>query len=217
MVDCASRYPSPFPAVNREEEQKLNALRRTRSLVDELIASSYPELRDVDIQIKLLQGESGFFRTRFGIPQFLFGGKMRYIISVNPRVFEWHAPEVGVRAIVAHELAHILYFMQKNRLQHLSLVRLASTKFTARFERRTDLEAISRGYSAGLKEYRQWLFHHVPNENLSEKQRNYFSPAEIDAILSSLQYRPELMNYWRKHVPRNLQEIFRSLSRAVAK
>ncbi|MCI0388036.1 MAG: hypothetical protein MOB07_04615 [Acidobacteria bacterium] len=216
-TNCASKLAYPSPVMNREEAQQPNALRQTQSLVDELISASYPELRDMEIQIRLFEGKSDFFRTRFDIPQFLFGGKMRYIISVNPRVFEWQAPEAGVRAIVAHELAHILYFEQQNRMRHFSLVRLALTKFTARFERRTDLEAISRGYGIGLKEYRHWLYQHIPQKKLLEKRRNYFSPDEIDAILSISRQRPELLDYWRKHTPRNIQDISQPQSSTFAK
>jgi hypothetical protein len=217
LTNFASRLAYSSPEMNREGDQQANALRQTQSLVDELISVSYPELHDAEIRIKLFQGKSNFFRTRFGIPQFLFGGKMRYIISVNPRVFEWQAPEAGVRAIVAHELAHILYFKQKNRMRHFSLVRLASTKFTARFERRTDLEAISRGYGAGLKKYRQWLYQNIPQKKLLEKRRNYFSPDEIDAILSYSRQRPELLDYWQKHTPRNIQDISQPPSSTFAK
>ena len=217
LTNCASRLAYPSPVMNREGDQQANALRQTQSLLDELISESYPELHDTEIQIRLFQGRSDFFRTRFGIPQFLFGGKMRYIISVNPRVFEWQAPEAGVRAIVAHELAHILYFKQHNRMRHFGLVRLALTKFTARFERRTDLEAISRSYGTGLKEYRQWLYQHIPQNKLLEKRRNYFSPDEIDAILSLSRQRPELLDYWRRHAPRNIQDISQPPSSAFAK
>lgn len=160
-----------------------------------------------EIQIKAFYDDADFFRTRFGLPQFLLGRKMRYLIVVNPRVFEREAPGAGVRAILAHELAHVLYFRQRSRLQLLSLVRLVSKKFTARFERRTDFEAISRGHGAGLKEYRRWLYGQVPCRKLLEKRRNYFSPDEIDAILSLARQRPELMDYWRRYTPRNLREV----------
>jgi len=178
-----------------------------RSIVDELIASSYPELRGVEIQFSLFNNDTDYFRTRFGIPQFLLGRRMRYLIRVNPEVGLQHAPEAGIRAILAHELAHIVYFKTGNRSRLLGLARLTSKGFTARFERWTDLQAISRGYGEGLKEYRQWLYQHVPDQKLPEKLRNYFSPEEIDAILSLSQQRPELLTYWLKHVPRNLREI----------
>ena len=44
---------------------------------------------------------------------------------------------------------------------------------------------------------------------------NYFSPEEIDAILSATQARPELLAYWLKHVPRNLKEILAAQGRTA--
>jgi hypothetical protein len=132
---------------------------------------------------------------------------MRYLVFVNPRAYELQAPEAGVRAIIAHELAHVAYFKKRNRLRLLGLVRLTSKQFTARFERWADLKAISLGYGEGLKEYRRWLYSNVPASKLAEKQRNYFSPEEIDAILSASRNRPELIGYWLKHVPLNLNQI----------
>jgi hypothetical protein len=178
-----------------------------RSIVNELIGSSYPELRGVEIQFSIFRSDTDFFRTRFGLPQFLSGRRMRYLIRVNPEVDFLQAPEEGVRAILAHELAHILYFKAGNRARLLVLARLTSSGFTARFERWTDLQAISRGYGKGLKEYRKWLYQHVPERKIPEKLRNYFAPEEIDAILSLSHQRPELLTYWLKHVPRNIQEI----------
>ena len=52
----------------------------------------------------------------------------------------------------------------------------------ARFERAMDREAIRHGYASGLKEYRQWLYAHVPADKLKEKLRDYLSPDEIDAV-----------------------------------
>ncbi|MEP7273190.1 MAG: hypothetical protein ABI882_16945 [Acidobacteriota bacterium] len=208
----------PFGAVAtlsleyREDLRQAETIRRTRDLVDDVITTSYAELRDTAIQIKVFQGESDFFRTRFAVPQFMSVGGMKYILFVNPRVFELKAPEAGLKAIIAHELAHILYFKQRNRVRHFNLVRLESASFTAGFERRTDLEAISRGFGDGLKEYRQWLYEHVPARKLAEKRSNYFSPEEIDALVSMSAARPCLFGYWRKRVPRDLSEILRSAS-----
>lgn len=195
------------PTASRTSGQQLLLLERMRLLVDELIDATYPELRGVEIQIRLFHDDTDFFRTRFGIPQCLFGRQMRYLIRVNPKVCSMQSPEAGLRAILAHELAHVLYLKNRNRAQLLGLARLISKGFTARFERWTDLQAISRGYGEGLKEYRQWLYQHVPDQKLPEKMRNYFSPEEIDAILSLSRERPELLTYWLKSVPRNLREI----------
>ena len=78
---------------------------------------------------------------------------------------------------------------------------------TAKFERRTDLDAIHRGYGDGLKSYREWVYAHIPSNKLPEKRRNYFSPEEIGAIQILLEKRPELIGYWTAHVPMSLLEI----------
>ena len=182
------------------------AAERTRQLVDEIVKASYPELNGADIRVEVFRSKSDYFKARFGIPQFFFG-RIRYLVFVNPRVFELQAPPEGLRAILAHELGHVLYYRRKGRVRLLGLARLGSKRFTARFERWADLQAISRGYGPGLGEYRRWLYQNVLPAKLEEKRRNYFSPEEIDAVSSALQKQPALFEYWLKRVPRNLKEI----------
>lgn len=189
-----------------EAASRTRALDRARVLVNEIISASYPELRSTAIRIKLFESKSDYFKARFGVPQF-FLGPMQYLILVNPRVFERSAPDMGVRAIVAHELGHVLYFKARNRLKLLGLVRLASKMSTHRFERWADLQAISRGYGEGLKEYRQWVYQNIPASKLAAKRLTYFSPDEIDAILFASRARPDLLAYWLKHVPLSLNQI----------
>ncbi len=189
-----------------EAETAARTLDRARILVNEVISASYPELKGTEIQIKLFDSKSDYFKARFGIPQFFFG-RMQYLVFVNPRVFDRGAPDAGVRAILAHELGHVLYFKTRNRLKLLGLVRLASKASTQRFERWADLQAISRGYGEGLKEYRQWVYQNIPASKLAAKRLNYFSPEEIDAILFASRARPDLLRYWLKHVSLSLDQI----------
>lgn len=193
---------SPEPVA----EAASRTLDRARVLVNEIISASYPELNGTSIEIKLFESKSDYFKARFGVPQFFFG-RMQYLIFVNTRVFDRAAPDVGVRAILAHELGHVLYFKTRNRLKLLGLVRLASKASTHRFERWADLQAISRGYGEGLKEYRQWVYRNIPASKLGAKRLTYFSPDEIDAILVASRARPDLLAYWLKHVPLNLDQI----------
>ncbi|MFN7947694.1 MAG: hypothetical protein U0Z53_20255 [Blastocatellia bacterium] len=181
-------------------------IERTQQLIDEIRTASFPELKDVIIRVELLRSDSDYFRTRFAIPQFL-SGRMIYLLRVRPDVFALAAPEAGIRAIIAHELSHILWFRRRNRLQLLGLMRLASADFTARFERWTDLQAIARGYGDGLKEYRMWLYQHISPQKLREKQRNYFSPVEIEAIQARTRNHPELFAAWFRKVPLSLSQI----------
>jgi hypothetical protein len=183
------------------------ATERIHAIVSQVIKASYPELTDADIRVVAFTNSSDYFRTRFTIPQFMTGQRMQYLIRVNPEVFSRNCPDSAIRAIVAHELGHVLFFKQRNRLRLLGLVRLESKSYTAEFERWTDLQAISRGYSAGLKEYRRWLYQNVPPGSLAEKRRDYFSPEEIDAIMLRIKTDPKLMNYWLSHVPLSLREI----------
>ncbi len=186
------------------------ALERARLLLESVRAASYPELSKVDIRLRPFRDESDYFRTRLSVCRFLLGRKMRFIIEVNSRVFDLRAPEEGLRAILAHELAHVLYLSQRKRVRLFGLARLLSEKRTARFERWTDLQAIARGYGAGLVEYRRWLYRNIPPVSLKTKRRNYFSPEEIDAVLTVSRKRPEVFAYWLKHVPLNLDDILRA-------
>jgi hypothetical protein len=196
--------PRKAPSAIRNPQ---SAIERTRLLVEEIVKHSYPELTNADIQVQTFNSASDYFRTGFSFGRFLTARKMRYFIRVNPRIFELNAPAEGVRAIVAHELGHAFDFYRRKRIRLLGLVRLSSKSYSAGFERRTDLQAIARGYAEGLKAYRQWLYQNVPAEKVAEKRRNYFSPEEIEAIELRRKQQPDVMQNWMKHPPRNLREI----------
>ena len=187
-----------------------SVIERVRRIVEEIKIASYPELanlKNAEIEIKLFDSPSDYFQTRFTFTSFLFKKRLRYMLRVNRNLFASNAPDDGVRAIIAHELGHVVYYKARNRIQLLGLARLACKGFTARFERATDLRAISRGYSDGLKSYRLWLYRQIPAKNVMEKRRNYFSPAEIDALNLKLRAQPKLMEKWLKAPPNSLEKI----------
>lgn len=184
-----------------------DAIQKTQKIVNEVIERSFPELKSKKIEVKTFQSESDYFQSRFSFGKMLTFQKMRYIIFVNPKVFEKNAPESGIRSIIAHEIAHVLYYSKRNRVELLGLIKLSSKDFTQKFERGADLEVIARGYGGGIKDYRQWLYQNIPQKNLEEKKRNYFSPEEIDLILEILRQKPEMMEKWRKNIPRNKAEL----------
>lgn len=183
------------------------AITDTTRIVKEIIAASFPELQNANVEVKTFESGSDYFRSQFSFSRFATFRRLHYVILVNPQVFMKRAPIEGVRAIISHELAHALYYRNHNRLELLGLVRLTSKSFTARFERAADLESIKRGYGPGLKIYREWLYKNIPDTRITEKRRNYFSPEEIDLILESISRHPQLIGYWLKKVPRNIQEI----------
>ena len=189
------------------ERNKQSALARTRELVAEIKKASFPELSETIVQVELFTSESDYFVTRLSLVRFLPGRRINFLLKVNPQVFAFAAPEEGLRAIIAHELGHVVWLKQKNRMQYLGLVRLTGKKFTARFERGTDLLAVARGYADGLSAYRQWLYQHIPPKKLAEKRRNYFSPEEIAALQAELKQHPEKLTKWLKNPPLNRKEI----------
>jgi hypothetical protein len=169
--------------------------------------TSFPDLTHVDLRVRTFHSHADYLRTRFSLSRFVLLMPMRYFADVNPALFQEQAPSDGFCAILAHELAHVVSLSRGNRIRRFGLVRLLSKRQTAKFERRTDLEAIHRGYGDGLKSYREWVYAHIPPHKLPEKRRNYFSPGEIGAIQILLKKRPELFGYWNGHVPMSLQEI----------
>jgi hypothetical protein len=193
----------PIAAFSQSEQ----AIEKTSKITGEIIEKSYPELKAEKIEIKTFQSDSNYFKTQFSFSRYLKFQKLHYVIFVNPEVFRRNAPEDAIRAILAHELAHVLYYERKNRFELLGLAGLADKSFTAKFERRADLEAIARGYGKGLKSYRSWLYENIPAKTVEAKKRDYFSPEEIDLMLKILREKPEMIDVWRKQVPRNLRAI----------
>ncbi|MGI9056352.1 MAG: hypothetical protein ACR2F2_11185 [Pyrinomonadaceae bacterium] len=193
----------PTLVFSQNEIDKKIANEKTRILLSQIVRKSYPELADEKINVKTFESEKTFFKARFSITRFLTFRKLNYIIFVNPVIFKSEISGEAVSAILAHELAHILYYDEKNRFELIGLASLTDKSFTAKFERKADLQAIRRGYGAGLIKYREWLYANIPKKNLAEKKRDYFSPDEIKAIME----KPEKIDFWLKNVPRNLSEI----------
>lgn len=206
--------PSRPKVVVKRAGGEREAVEKTEKLIGEIIPASFPELEGAKIKVKLFKSKSNYFKSRFSTFRFLTFREMRYLIYVNPAVFEKNAPEEGIRAILAHELSHVLYYRRKNRLELIGLIGLTDRSFTAKFERKTDLEAIKRGYGAGLKQYRRWLYDNVPAKDLEGKKRDYFSPEEIDLILEIAGKKPEIFEVWKRDTPRNVGEL-RKISESI--
>src|SRR5216684_1174911 len=206
VADC----PTADHLAAATDREAIDAIAAASPQILKVRGSSFREIGHVDLRVRAFRSQSEYFRTRFSLPRFLLLMPMRYFVDVNPALFQSKAPSDGVCAIVAHELAHVLSLSHGNRIRRLGLIRLMSERYTVKFERGADLEAIHRGYGGGLKTYRTWVYTHIPPEKLQQKLRNYFSPEEITAIQVKLQEEPDLFEYWSRYVPTNLQEIERT-------
>lgn len=183
-----------------------------RSVLGEIQTQAYPELEKKEIRLRTFHSKSDYFKTGFSLWRFFLFQRMHYYVNVNPEVFARNAPADGVCAILGHEMAHVADLSHGNRIRLLRLVGLLSSSYTARFERRADLEAIRRGFGAGLIDYRNWVYKNIPPAKIEQKKRNYFSPQEITAILDLTRANPQLFENWKRKVPLNESEIKASAS-----
>ena len=156
-----------------------------QAAIDDVRNAAYPELARTKISVRPLCSPSDYMRARFSLERYFLARRMEYFILVNPRLMLLQAPPDVIRAIAAHELAHISYYRRGNRWQLLGMIRMLSAQWRSRFERTADGEAIRRGFGAGLKEYRRWLYVNIPSAKLPEKMRDYLSPEEIDAFMGT--------------------------------
>src|SRR5688500_4641649 len=106
-----------FP--NAALSQKDEAVEKTQKIIGEIIEKSYPELKTAKIKVKTFQSDSNYFKSQFSINRYLTFQKLHYIVFVNPEIYRRNAPENAIRAILAHELAHILYYKKKNWVELL--------------------------------------------------------------------------------------------------
>ncbi|MBT9544167.1 MAG: M48 family metalloprotease [Candidatus Sericytochromatia bacterium] len=188
-------------------------------LLREIIAETYPELKDITLTTGSFSESDSFFQSNFEL-QSLFSEQPIYRIEVNPRIWRLSLPPLALKAVLAHELAHTRdYHLGKNAGAHklqnvlcvLNQLRLYESLRT--YEHRTDLQAIFRGFGPGLKQYREWLYPLLNAEELARKQEVYYTPAEIVALMQALSLsekagkKSELLHYWLEKVPLNLVEI----------
>ena len=59
-----------------------------------------------------------------------------------------------------------------------------ATDDVSAYERETDLFALERGCGEGLIAFRTWLYAQLDDEAIAEKQRDYYTPEEIEAWMA---------------------------------
>ena len=186
-----------------------------QQVIQSVRQESFPLLSRATIAVYDLRSDSDYLQARFAVSSF-FSRKLQYLVFFNQEALRRQVPAEGLRAIVAHELAHISYYEDHSRMGLLSLVGLLVPSITTRFERKADLDAIVLGYGRGLQTFRIWLYRNIPPEKVADKKRDYYTPEEIEALLRAETSHPGVMNKFQLCVPRNLSEINEELSATAA-
>lgn len=194
-----------------QEPRFVSSLAEIQDLLKELVTASFPELKQASIKLAPLQDEAVFFQSNFE-PLSLFTPDPQYIIQVNPALFQRRLPREAAQAILAHELSHTLDFQAGGTPGVIGVGWQLLTQ-PAVYERRTDLQAILRGYGSGLIAYRKWVYAQIPAQHLPAKQASYYQPHEIHSLMKQLEQarsqglEADLAQSWLSHPPRHPAEI----------
>jgi hypothetical protein len=156
-------------------------IQATEAIVQNLIQKSFPELAETNISVKGIDSDSVFLATDIVIPS-LFKAERQYILYLNQHLEKQPMTGIALEGILAHELSHFVDYTK------MSIVELAifyaqiltNENYAARYERGTDLNSFERGYADGVKQFRLWLYQQISPEAKLIKERNYFTPNEID-------------------------------------
>lgn len=210
----AGLIPKPTLPPGQEPplEGHLESPEQVKGLFNGLLKKSFPELQGKKFQIRYFDSDDVFFRSRPSITSMLNPfTPTTYLLDVNPATFDKELPLQAAEAIIAHELSHTLEYVSRGILGMLdALVGELHRGHLVHNERQTDMEAISRGYSEGLKGYREWIYPQLSPEDEAKKRQVYFSPEEISAIETIRVTKPELFEEFKLNPPKNLEEIKRA-------
>lgn len=171
---------------------------------------SFPELKGTSIQIGRFDESDSFFQSWLD-PGQLIQGKWIYQIDVNQRFLELDCPVAALDAVLAHELSHTLDY-HRGGIGGILAILWQLLWQPAVYERRTDLQAIARGYGPGLILYRQCQYQALTPEQVQGKKLKYYSPEEMTLILDILDLldapaKQEQIKLWLQNPPLNLEQI----------
>ena len=187
-------------------------------LINKIKKESFPELSNTKISLGSMKSDFAYLGSRPILHSLLWPFKVKYKITVNPKLFKMELPLFALEGILAHELAHTAYYVTKGRFGviltgHIFISKPAHIDF----ERRTDVDAIMRGYGEGIKAYREVTYKYLTDEQINVKNKLYFSIEEIDQLMLAYQEYPELKEVWLDQPPLSLADIQRDVNSNIAK
>lgn len=152
-------------------------------LAELLATNPFKSLNDIDLRIKSLKSNAYFLAT--GVKGYLRRIPFRtYILKVNEDLFKCAPTEKAMKAILAHELTHILDYTTGNRFNMLSFGLKYITN-GPKVEKGTDLRVLRLGYTNGIKEYRNWVYSKLTPRQLKIKRKRYITPEEVDGLVEA--------------------------------
>ena len=202
----------------QDKERLLKSIDQVVELIDNIKNESFPELSNIKIQLSTFESDFAFLTSRPITYSLFLPFKVKYKIGINRKLFTFKLPLFALEGILAHELAHTSFYVVKGRLRTIFTgVAILHHHENIEFERRTDIDAITRGYGEGIKAYREVLYRELSDEQIAKKNERYFSPEEIDALVAAYADYPELRDIWLRNPPLDLVSIHSGVADYIAK
>ena len=180
----------PFSAMATESSNGIppELQDRAMKMVGELVEESFPELKGITFTPKLIKNPAVFLATDINIPSVLVGER-EYILYLNKQLHIQPISDLALKGILAHELVHFTDYEKMNALELAWFYAkiLTNAAFETEYERATDLKTFERGYAIGIKAFRFWLYEQITPEAKALKEKNYYTPEEIDNWLLNQQ------------------------------
>ena len=207
----AAAEPAPQETPSEQTRAELS-LPEVRAVLDGLIETSYPELKGIRLVLYTFKDKTINFRSNFAISS-LFFGKRKYKIGVNKKVLKDAPPPTALRAVLAHELAHTLYYHQRNRRQLIGTAKIFFNRSAQiDFELATDLVAVSRGFGPGLALYREWIQPRLPAKTAAKYAATYYDVSDFELLERVKNTHPGTLLTWLKDPPRTGEEILERMA-----
>lgn len=149
-------------------------------------AALFPALDGVRVDLVSSESETDFFVANLDLSTLEDAPMSRaYRVLYSTHALPQDVPGDGVVAILAHELKHVLDYTAMDTETLVDFALWYAEGDIAAYERETDEAALERGCAAGLKAYRVWLYDQVDDETRAAKERDYYTPDEIDAWVAA--------------------------------
>ncbi len=134
-----------------------------------------------------LSAEANLAYFRASIDSDSLAGDRVYVVSYDPVILDDPPAAGALGAILVHELGHVEDYRLMENAEYVEFglwygAQDPATSDELRdYERATDEKALQRGCAEGLAAMREWIYAHATPEVRAEKERNYYTPAEIEA------------------------------------
>jgi len=159
---------------NNVDSNFITNQQQIEQLKDEVIAASFPDLKNAKFQFKEMHQKGYFFQTSSNLKK-KTSSKRIYTIKINPEIYKLNCPMYALKAVIAHELCHAQDFYDKSVMYVVRKVVFHKSKY----ERSTDKCAIARSYGIGLIAYKNWIYKQLTPKQLAKKKKLYLTPEEV--------------------------------------